>query len=135
MTATDICYNSLKASCNSDVRVGVRSAASGGFQNRQATADRLAFVCAMDSTTLLQEFEDLAERMSIRVRYGKLDGDGGLCRYRGRYHIVINKRLDTDGRINLLGRAFSEFPLENVFLIPAVREAIDRNRSGSEIRA
>ena len=50
----------------------------------------------MDSTTLLQEFEDLAERMSIRVRYGKLDGDGGLCRYRGRYHIVINKRLDTD---------------------------------------
>ncbi len=86
----------------------------------------------MDSTTLLQEFEDLAERMSIRVRYGKLDGDGGLCRYRGMYHIVINKRLDTDGRINLLGRAFSEFPLENVFLIPAVREAIDRNRSGPE---
>jgi len=85
-------------------------------------------VCAMDSTTLLQEFEDLAERMSIRVRYGKLDGDGGLCRYRDRYHIVINKRLDTDSRINLLGRAFSAFPLENVFLIPAVRDAIDRNR-------
>lgn len=86
----------------------------------------------MESTTLLQEFEDLAERMSIRVRYGKLDGDGGLCRYRGRYHIVINKRLDTDSRINLLGRAFSEFPLENVFLIPAVRDAIDRNRTAPD---
>ncbi len=85
-------------------------------------------LCTMDSTTLLQEFEDLAERMSISVRYGKLEGDGGLCQYRGRYHIVINKRLDTDRRINLLGRAFAAFPLDNMFLIPAVREAIDRNR-------
>lgn len=103
----------------------------GRFQGRRV--ERFVFIsaCDMDSTTLLQEFEDLAERMSIRVRYGKLDGDGGLCRYRGRYHIVINKRLDTDSRINLLGRAFSEFPLENVFLIPAVRDAIDRNSPGS----
>ena len=85
----------------------------------------------MDNITLFKEFEDLAERMSIHVRYGKLDGEGGLCRYRGIYHIVINRRLDTDGRINLLGRAFSGFSLENVFLIPAVREAIDRNREGN----
>lgn len=105
----------------------------GKSRDRVAKSGRLASVCDMDSTTLLQEFEDLAERMSIRVRYGKLDGDGGLCRYRGRYHIVINKRLDTDSRINLLGRAFSEFPLENVFLIPAVREAIDRNRTTSDL--
>ena len=34
----------------------------------------------MDNITLLKEFEDLAERMSIHVRYGKLDGEGGLCR-------------------------------------------------------
>ena len=104
---------------------------TGWFQDRRI--DRFVFpsACIMDSTTLLQEFEDLAERMSIRVRYGKLDGDGGLCRYRDMYHIVINKRLDTDSRINLLGRAFAEFPLENVFLIPAVRDAIDRNREGT----
>ncbi len=103
----------------------------GRFQDRRDERFVFPSACDMDSTTLLQEFEDLAERMSIRVRYGKLDGDGGLCRYRGRYHIVINKRLDTDSRINLLGRAFSEFPLENMFLIPAVREAIDRNRDGA----
>ena len=109
----------------------IRSALSGRFQDRRVERFVFTCVCDMDNTTLLQEFEDLAERMAIRVRYGKLDGDGGLCRYRGRYHIVINKRLDTDSRINLLGRAFSEFPLENVFLIPAVREAIDRNREGT----
>ena len=102
--------------------------APGILENGRFTRSASNLCASMDSTTLLQEFEDLAERMSIRVRYGKLDGDGGLCRYRDRYHIVINKKLDTDSRINLLGRAFSEFPLENVFLIPAMREAIDRNK-------
>jgi len=123
----------IKAKCNCDVRIGNRSAFTGRSQAPRTLTIRLASVCDMDSMTLLQEFEDLAERMSIRVRYGKLDGDGGLCRYRDRYHIVINKRLDTDSRINLLGRAFSEFPLDNVFLIPAVRDAIDRNRTGPDL--
>ena len=82
--------------------------------------------CPMDSATLLREFEDLAERMSIRIRYGRLDGEGGLCRYRDEYHIVINKRLDTYGRIEVMSRVFAQFPLDNVFLVPAVREAIDQ---------
>jgi len=82
----------------------------------------------VDNRTLLQEFENLAERLSIHLRYGKLDSDGGMCRYRGQYHIVINKHLDTDRRIDILGRAVSSLLLEEVFLIPALREAIDRNR-------
>lgn len=87
----------------------------------------------MDSATLLQEFEDLSERMSIRIRYGKLDGEGGLCRYRDEYHIVINKRLDTQGRIEVMSRVFAQFPLDDVFLIPAIREAIDQNKdTGNE---
>ncbi len=85
----------------------------------------------MDSATLLQEFEDLAERMSIRIRYGKLDGGGGLCRYRDEYHIVINKRLDIDGRIEVMGRVFARFPLDDVFLIPAIREAIDQYKESA----
>jgi hypothetical protein len=80
----------------------------------------------MDSATLLQEFEDLSERMSIRIRYGKLDGEGGLCRYREEYHIVVNKRLDTEGRIEVMSRIFAQFPLEEVFLIPAIRDAIEQ---------
>ncbi|MBT7370129.1 MAG: hypothetical protein HN816_05740 [Gammaproteobacteria bacterium] len=79
----------------------------------------------MNSETLLQEFENLAERLSVTIKYGKLDGDGGLCRYREDYHIIVNKRLDPDGRLSVIARAFSQFPLDEVFLIPAIREAID----------
>lgn len=89
----------------------------------------------MDSATLLQEFEDLAERMSISIRYGKLDGEGGLCRYRDEYHIVINKRLETDARIEVMSRIFAQFPLDDVFLIPAIREAIDHYKSTAEDHA
>lgn len=83
----------------------------------------------MDNATLLQEFENLAERLSVRIRYGHIDRDGGLCRYRGAYHLVINKRLGTEGRIAVFARAFARFPLDEVFLIPAIREAIEIHRS------
>ena len=82
----------------------------------------------MTDETLLQEFENLAERLSVKIKFGKLDGEGGLCRYRDDYHIIVNKRLDIPGRIAVLARAFSRFPLDDVFLIPAIREAIDTHQ-------
>ena len=82
----------------------------------------------MDAATLLQEFENLAERLSVQIRYGKLDREGGLCRYRDAYHIIVNKRLDAIGRITVLARAFAQLPLDDVFLIPAIREAIDTHQ-------
>ncbi len=83
----------------------------------------------MNSEILLEEFENLAERLSITIKYGRLDGEGGLCRYKEDYHIVVNKRLETDGRIAVIARAFSQFPLEDVFLVPAIREAIDLHQA------
>jgi hypothetical protein len=82
----------------------------------------------MDELSLLQEFEDLAERLSIKVRYAHLDHAGGLCRYRGTYHIIINRRLDMKERIAVMGQALAQVPLDEVFLIPALREAIERYR-------
>ncbi|MBM3265131.1 MAG: hypothetical protein FJY97_17155 [candidate division Zixibacteria bacterium] len=86
----------------------------------------------MDDTSLLQEMERLAERLAIRVRYAKLDGDGGLCRYRGVYHLVVNRKLDTKSRIAVIGRALAQCPLDQVFLVPAVRETLDRVSETSE---
>ena len=83
----------------------------------------------MDETALLQEFELLAERLSVKVRYAILEREGGLCRYRGDCHLIINKRLNTEGRIALIARALADFPLDDVFLIPAIREALDAYRT------
>ncbi len=82
----------------------------------------------MTNETLLQEFEDLAERLSVKIKYGKLDGEGGLCRYGDNFHIIVNKKLDISSRVVVLARAFSNFPLDDVFLIPAIREAIDTHQ-------
>ena len=49
-----------------------------------------------------------------------------MCFFLFAFHIVINKRLDIDGRIEILGRVFAQFPLDDVFLVPAIREAIDQ---------
>lgn len=85
----------------------------------------------MDDAALLQEFEALAERLSVQVRYADLERDGGLCRYRGEYHIIINKRLNIQGRIAVLAAALLHFPLDEVFVIPAIREALEAHRTDS----
>lgn len=89
-------------------------------------------ITAMDDISLLHEFENLAERLSVKIRYSNLDRDGGLCRVRGVYHLIVNRRLDTSGRIATISRALSDLPLDQVFLIPAIREVLDRYRSLSD---
>lgn len=86
----------------------------------------------MDDISLLHEFENLAERLSVKVRYTNLDRDGGLCRIRGVYHLIVNRRLDTSGRIATMSRALSSLPLHQVFIIPAIREALDRYGSAPD---
>lgn len=83
----------------------------------------------MDDAALLQEFETLAERLSITVRYADLEREGGLCRYHDGYHLIINKRLNPQGRIAVFARALVQFPLDAVFVIPAIREVLETYRN------
>ncbi|MBI4551992.1 MAG: hypothetical protein HY710_06990 [Candidatus Latescibacteria bacterium] len=86
----------------------------------------------MDDAALLQEFEALAERLSIQVRYADLEREGGLCRYRDGDHLIINKRLTPQAKIAVFARALAPFPLDDVFVIPAIREALDAYRLDRE---
>lgn len=87
----------------------------------------------MDDGGLLRALEGLAEQLRIPVRYAalateELPGRGGLCVIRGERRIIIEKDLTTRQKARLLAAGLAQFDFEDVFLLPAVREAIEGAR-------
>ena len=80
---------------------------------------------------LLIALESLAEQLRIPVTYAtlateELPGRGGLCVIHGERRVIIERTLSTREKARLLAAGLAQFDLEDVFLLPAVREAIDR---------
>ena len=89
----------------------------------------------MTDTQLLQELEALAERLSIEVSAGNLEGSqGGLCRYGGKWRLFLDRGLGVRDRIEVFLRALSQLPMDDVFAVPEVRERIEEYVSRQTLR-
>ncbi len=78
---------------------------------------------------LLYLLEQCADRLGIPVRYAalateELAGRGGLCVFKGEPLIVIERSLSRADKTRLLAAGLAHFDLEDVYMPPAVREAI-----------
>ncbi len=74
----------------------------------------------------LADLEQIAETLAIKVSYDDLKASrGGSCRVMQTRRIIINKRLQTRDKINLLARELSHFDLSSLDVPEAVRKKID----------
>jgi hypothetical protein len=83
-------------------------------------------VSRMEENRLLQELEEIAEKLSIAVRYDDLTEmdfkvKGGLCKLRGRNVIIMDRRAPLRERIDLLARTLRQFDLSSIFTRPYIR--------------
>jgi hypothetical protein len=73
----------------------------------------------------LEALEELAVRLQVVVSYeamgGVVAGSGGLCRVRGEYRIIIDRRLKASDRVQILSDALRRFDLARVELGDEVR--------------
>jgi hypothetical protein len=75
------------------------------------------------------ELESAAARLGIQVVHEKLPGSrSGLCRLRDQLLLFVDKRLRTEEQIEVFLTALSRFPLEDLQLLPRVRELLDQYR-------
>lgn len=93
----------------------------------------------MHAEALLSRLEGVAAQLNIPVRYAtlateELPGRGGLCVLRGQRRIIIEQSLGCREKARLLSTGLAQFDLEGVFLLPAVREAIEAARAGGDAR-
>ncbi len=81
----------------------------------------------MKSYEVLSELEAVAEKLSVDVRYEELEeGRGGLCKYGGKRRLIIHKRLSAEQKSQIFLRELSKLPLDDVYIVPRIRELIDQ---------
>lgn len=85
----------------------------------------------MDDHTALSQLEALAYKIGIPIRYEKIVEDeitsaGGLCRLKGEWVIIVNSGTTTHEKIQTLAKALKNFDLNNVYIVPALRELLEK---------
>jgi hypothetical protein len=82
----------------------------------------------MKSEALLTELEALAERLGVQVKYESLGGQGvglgGLCKVKGEWRAIIDRRASKGEQVAVLAHCLSGFDLEAIFLPPEVRQVM-----------
>lgn len=83
----------------------------------------------MKDEELLSNMVDLAKSLQFDVRFDRGSFRDGSCRVENKNIIVLNRSSPAARKVAALAQALSDQSLEGVFLLPAVREAIDRAKT------
>jgi len=81
----------------------------------------------MKPKAMLEELESAAETISVKVSYEPLAatvGHGGLCRVKGEYRVIIDKRASVQERVTTLARSLARLDLSGVTLSKSVQEMV-----------
>ena len=80
----------------------------------------------MTSDQIYRHLVDLAEKLGMDVSIHNLKISGfpvksGICKIKGKNRIVLDKRLSTDDQIDILIDCLRPFPIDDIYIIPAIR--------------
>lgn len=87
----------------------------------------------MKPPQLYDELKALAEKLGITVTEANLRSVGlpvqsGLCRVRNEMRFILDKHQSLPQKIEILAECLDEQPLEEVFVVPALREFFAKRR-------
>ena len=87
----------------------------------------------MSDEFLLDQLEDLANRLGIKVRYENVNLEesssvGGLCRLKGEYVLIIHAQAPVKEKIEVLTEVLKRFPLGDIYIRPVIRELLGESK-------
>jgi hypothetical protein len=86
----------------------------------------------MKPEAMLEELEAAATALAVKVSYESLTasvGSGGLCRVKGQYRVIIDKRATAEERVNTLAGALAGFETEPLAMSTKTREMLHLHRA------
>jgi hypothetical protein len=93
----------------------------------------------MKAEQITEALEQAAAQLSVRVRYETMTGDsagaGGLCKIRGEWTVIIDRKSPASDRAALLLEALAGFDFDAIYLPPEIREALADRRAASRPNA
>jgi hypothetical protein len=84
---------------------------------------------------ILAELEEACKHVGIRLTYEAIGGElgsGGLCKVKGKWRAIFDKRTTPAERVTLLVPILSRFPVDMMPLSEPVRELVLRMQRPSE---
>ena len=85
----------------------------------------------MDEAVYIKEFNNLADRLGIEIRYID-DGPSGLCTVKGKRVMFIDRNLDKRTQLDLFVRDFKTLNLEGFFVVPIIRKLLSMENENSD---
>jgi hypothetical protein len=87
----------------------------------------------MKAEQLTEILETAATQLGIKVRYENLaasgpTGGGGLCKLKGDWCVIIDKKTAPSERASILTDALATMDTDGIFLPPKVREILVQRR-------
>lgn len=83
----------------------------------------------MKDEELLDVLVSLARRLEFDVRFDQGSFRDGSCRTEKGKIILLNRSSSAARKVAVLSVALKDQPLDGIFLLPAVREAIDNAKT------
>lgn len=90
---------------------------------------------AMTPKKRLEGLEQACREQGVRLVYDEVQGEGGMCRLRDSYMIVINRRAAADTRVRIISDALERIGAarerrDAASLSASVEEAVERLSAG-----
>jgi len=79
----------------------------------------------MKEDEVLSGLETVLTTLGVQVRYEKGDFAGGLCKLKDKQLFILNNTMTPSQKIKILATELSQMELDNVFIVPAIRQVID----------
>ena len=85
----------------------------------------------MKPEQIYQELKDLAEKLEVTVSEQNLRTSGikvisGLCKVKGKNLFIMDKHKSLQKKIELLATQLAQLPHEDIYIVPAIREMLER---------
>ena len=86
----------------------------------------------MKPEQIYQELKDLAEKLGVTVSEQSFRASGipvksGFCLVKGAMHCIIDKNISLHKKANVLAQALHDLPHENLYVMPTVRDFIQKS--------
>lgn len=79
---------------------------------------------------VLDELEQRCNELGLKVIYDDLRGEGGMCRLRNQYLVIINRRAAVQTKIRMLEQALKRYEAKTTVVLP-LRTAMSSSHPNS----
>jgi hypothetical protein len=88
----------------------------------------------MTREELLVQLEELAGRLNIKVQYESVKSEdpstfGSYCRINDQHKIILHSKASIGRKIEIITDAFNRFDIDDVYLVPALREHLKKEET------